>query len=989
MNRLFYLFLFIIFGSIQAQSQTFTIVSPAGLTPPYEVAPGTEVTFKWDYFFEYPTSIFTYTEAPVFPGFGTDPNWTDIIGSSTVVDNGDGTYNVTTTINEKVWIWGGFFSPFISQWNYSDPLEINVASDVVISGDDLLLCDDGADTETLSVVDTFSNYQWYMNGIAITGATTASYDVAQPGSYYVAATYNSEVVNSNTLNLSYISISFSGALGLGGSDLDLTTTSGMDTYQWLSGPDENNLSPIAGANAETYTATISANLTYYAVEATLGGCTVQTNARPVVESFFTPPIIMTAADTNSFNVICEGTPVTFSVDDNYDSYKWLRDGFDAFNSSNSITVNQSWQEGNYSVEVSNAEWAEITLTSATVNLNYQDVISPQLIGVNNFQQYCPGENIDVVLNDEGYTYTWYLHSSSNNYTNDDIINVAGNTYSFTFDTAIYITVVGEFQGCTAIKSVFLNSYANSNIFLNTADFNQDYLCTDSMNTIFIPSWAAGDYQDFQWYQEVNGIFEPIAGADTTLLEIDMPGVYQLQASVVACPSVTVTSSDKIIFDYTERELLIWSTDATLCVGDTATLNISGGFNWENIQWFEEDIVIGSNGYEKEYVPIIGAGSDASQTVAEFQTYQAKARHFSCPNGLKITSNIIGLRPTVNPTITPDPNYGINSWHTSPYDSIPNYVFCAGEPVLLSLSGQYDSYAWYSLLYAGDDDYALGDVIAGAISDTITVNANVDWFTAVVDSAGCVGYSDPVIIDTWAFSPPAIASYNNAELCMEGDSTLLHLGFPGDWGAFEWYLDGTLIPDSNNDSIYAKEPGMYTITAYPTLCPEFGYSSGIGPTVSYLEADILENDTLIFAFPQFGLYTYQWYFNGNPIPFGPEPSALYKDSLMNGIYTVEVSNENCTVLSDQFTWDQVSIGNININDINVYPNPTRDFVVIEGLEASLVDKINVFNLVGMRIKEFNPMDEQIEINLSDEKQGIYILEVKMKSGESLSWKINRI
>ena len=78
------------------------------------------------------------------------------------------------------------------------------------------------------------------------------------------------------MNLSYIEISLTGALS-GASEIILTTNPGMDSYQWLSGPDENNLTPIAGANSENYTATIKSALTYYSVEATLGSCTVSTS----------------------------------------------------------------------------------------------------------------------------------------------------------------------------------------------------------------------------------------------------------------------------------------------------------------------------------------------------------------------------------------------------------------------------------------------------------------------------------------------------------------------------------------------------------------------------------------------------------------------------------------------------------------------------------------------------------------------------------------
>ena len=63
-----------------------------------------------------------------------------------------------------MWVFGAFYAPFLGQWTFSEVIEISVASNVVISGDDLLLCDDGMDTETLSVVDTFSAYQWFMDG---------------------------------------------------------------------------------------------------------------------------------------------------------------------------------------------------------------------------------------------------------------------------------------------------------------------------------------------------------------------------------------------------------------------------------------------------------------------------------------------------------------------------------------------------------------------------------------------------------------------------------------------------------------------------------------------------------------------------------------------------------------------------------------------------------------------------------------------------------
>ena len=189
-----------------------------------------------------------------------------------------------------------------------------------------------------------------------------------------------------------------GALN-GVSEIILTTNAGMDSYQWFSGPDENNLTPIMGANSENYTTTITNTLTYYAVEATLGSCTVSTEARrnQLWTVFFASPSITVSADTNNYNVVCEGTQVTFSVDDTYASYNWLKDGFNTGYTSNSITVSQAYQEGDYSIQVTTAEWEEIVITSDVVNLNFQDVITPQLVGVQNNGKYCSGETLNVIL----------------------------------------------------------------------------------------------------------------------------------------------------------------------------------------------------------------------------------------------------------------------------------------------------------------------------------------------------------------------------------------------------------------------------------------------------------------------------------------------------------------------------------------------------------------------------------------------------------------
>ena len=106
MKNIFTVILFLIITSLSF-AQTLTLTAPLGLTVPYEVTPGTEVTVQWDYFSSEPSSMFSYGSEPILGdwGFFPNPDWN---AYSTYTDNGDGTYDFTFTVNEEVWLFGGF-----------------------------------------------------------------------------------------------------------------------------------------------------------------------------------------------------------------------------------------------------------------------------------------------------------------------------------------------------------------------------------------------------------------------------------------------------------------------------------------------------------------------------------------------------------------------------------------------------------------------------------------------------------------------------------------------------------------------------------------------------------------------------------------------------------------------------------------------------------------------------------------------------------------
>ena len=65
---------------------------------------------------------------------------------------------------------------------------------------------------------------------------------------------------------------------------------------------------------------------------------------------------------------------------------------------------------------------------------------------------------------------------------------------------------------------------------------------------------------------------------------------------------------------------------------------------------------------------------------------------------------------------------------------------------------------------------------------------------------------------------------------------------------------------------------------------------------------------------------------------------------------------------------------NALQINVYPNPAKDRVVIEGIEAA---EVNVYNALGQLVKTVRGTNE---IDLSGLVDGVYLLRVTDAEGK---------
>jgi gliding motility-associated-like protein len=428
-------------------------------------------------------------------------------------------------------------------------------------------------------------YKWYKNFAVIPGATSATLNVTQAGSYYCIVDYGSCVMNSysNVITVNVVA----------GINLSISTSDGTDvicsgipktlvashqsssyTYQWY----KNNVA-ITGANNATYAATQEGD---YKLKVNHGNCAFESN------SIFLEIIdLEVELSVGAIEVLIPGEQIQVTQVNNgtHPTYQWKRDNIaipNALHASYTVT-----QPGNYSLVVTENQGCTIirevpfTVVSPngfTVTINnsgdYTDcnTTTSTVSLASIFAQTTTG-NIPVTLPNSAFSYQWLLN-------NNAITGATGNSHTINTPTqnGSYKLKV-SITGFPAVESNAISIALKLTVPTITANGS---LC--GTNTVTLTSSETNTGYVYKWYKN-NSL---ITGASTASYTTNQVGNYHLIISAGSCTAVSNTIN---LQQNTIDVTLNLPASAIIFPGETKSITATTNAAQPQFQWYRNNTLL--------------------------------------------------------------------------------------------------------------------------------------------------------------------------------------------------------------------------------------------------------------------------------------------------------------------------------------------------------------------------------------------------------------
>lgn len=688
-----------------------------------------------------------------------------------------------------------------------------------------------------------SSYQWYLNGVAITGAITQSFFATQPGMYTVSVANpcSATPLTSTQLQVTVNPAPTSPTISAGGptdfcapGSVALTANpAGASAYQWFLGG-----VAITGATTQGYTATATGDYSVTAVSNL--GCSSMPSALTTVNAY--PQLTAPVINASGSQIFCQGQSVTLSVSEGgVTGYQWFLNGTAIGGATGSSYI--ATASGQYTVTISNP-CSNATSSPATVTVN--PVPATPTLSAGSPTTFCAGSSVTLTASAAGATgFLWF--------NNDTVINGQTSQTFMTDSSGSYTVLVSNSYGCTASSApVNVTVYPQLQP-LSTAVTAATSTTFCQGGSVVLTTNAVG-VTTYQWF--LNGV--ALTGGTTAAWTATDPGTYTVQLSN-PCSTITTQPVTVTVNPLPSTPSITPGGNTGICAGDSVILSVNAsGAN--SYQWY-------LNGTAQLNVATTTDTAKASGMYTV--TVTSLSGCTSAPSaGIPVTVNPLPAAPTVT--------------------GGGPAVFCAGNSIVLTATPTASSYQW-SLN---------GTTITGATGGSYAGSQSGAYTVTLTDANGCTspastGY--PVTVNP---NPPlpTVAITGNNTFC-QGDSAILTATATGTL-TYQWLFNGTAIPNANTTTDTAKVSGSYTIAVTDnngcTSTAGTGISINVDPTPSTpLTAaggpvTFCDGESVALSATGSGATGYQWY-QGTTAVAGATTNNY--TATASGIYTVKTGDAN--------------------------------------------------------------------------------------------------
>ncbi|MDR6781660.1 DUF7507 domain-containing protein [Pedobacter africanus] len=701
---------------------------------------------------------------------------------------------------------------------------------VVTAGGATIFCD--GESVVLSTTATGS-YQWYLNGSAITNATTQTYEAKVAGKYTVVVTNasncaspvsNEITVTVNTVPVAPIVTAGGATIFCDGESVVLSTTA-TGSYQWYL-----NGSAITNATGQTYEAKVAGKYTVVVTNASNCASPVSNEVTVTVNTLPTQPVVTAAGAT----IFCDGESVVLSTTAT-GSYQWYLNGSAITNATGQTY--EAKVAGKYTVVVTNASNCaspvsnEITVTVNTVP------VAP-VVTANGGTIFCDGESVVLSTTATG-SYQWYLNGTA-------ITNATGQSYEAKV-AGKYTLVVTNASNCASPVSNEVMVTVNTIPVAPIVTAGSATIFCDG-ESVVLSTTAIGNYQ---WY--LNGT--AITNATGQSYEAKVAGKYTVVVTNASNCASPVSNEVTVTVNTLPTQPVVTAGGATIfCDGESVVLSTTATGSY---QWYLNGSAI---------------------TNATTQTYEAKVAG-------KYTVVVTNASNCASP-VSNEVTVTVNNLPTQPVVTAGGAtIFCDGESVVLSTTA-IGSYQWY----------LNGSAITNATAQTYEAKIAGKYTVVVTNASNCaspVSNEITVTVNTVPVAP--VVTAGGATIFCDGESVVLSTTAIGN---YQWYLNGTAITNATTQTYEAKVAGKYTVVVTNASNCASPVSNEITVTVNTVPVApvvtaggatiFCDGESVVLSTTATG--SYQWYLNGSAITTA---TGQTYEAKVAGKYTVVVTNaSNC-------------------------------------------------------------------------------------------------